>query len=205
MRPHAFQLVALRRIPPGSPARGVVPAALRPRVEGVPRRCQLLLLRAMELEVPEPHRAHGDRGLRDRPAAGYLSLAPKAHHRQPVRESRRARLLQVRELPHCHRQRARGDRRRFARVEPLDIILPVGISFYTFQSDELHDRRLPPPSRPRDVAARLRGLRRVLPAARRRADRARVGVLRPQLEPPAARLELRDLQYGLVPHRDSAT
>jgi hypothetical protein len=70
-----------------------------------------------------------------------------------------------------------------ARLPLLDIILPVGISFFTFQAMsyvlDVHRGRSPRP-----VAARLRALPRLLPAARRRPDRPRQHLL-PQIENPA--------------------
>ena len=64
--------------------------------------------------------------------------------------------------------------RRSSSTRPtLEIVLPVGISFYTFQTlsytIDVYRGELEPRAQP----ARLRALRRLLPAARRRPDRAR--------------------------------
>ena len=56
----------------------------------------------------------------------------------------------------------------------LRVLLPVGISFYTFVTMsyviDVYRREIPADAEP----ARFRGVRRVLPAPRRRADPARV-------------------------------
>ena len=103
-----------------------------------------------------------------RPAAPARAALSSA-----CREPRPARLLQVRRIParELPRARSRGRRRRYAPPR-WNIILPVGISFYTFALALLHDRRLPARDPRRLRLARLRALRELLPAPRRRPDRA---------------------------------
>ena len=133
--------------------------------------------------------------------------APVVAGAEPGRQSRHARLLQVRHLPARElRRAARDSRASTSRPRRPSIVLPVGISFYTFQTLsytlDVYLRRARPPR----LAARLRPLRHLLPAARRRARSSAPTDFLPQCEEPrrasAREIGLRALPRHLRPLRE---
>ena len=136
--PQCFQLPPLRRLLRRRLRR--LPAARAPRPEPVAAGGELLLLRRVGLALHEPPRGVDGGQLRRRPGPrstrrAIRSPPGEAHPRCRARlQPRRPRLLQVRRL--LRRLGGAGadvDRLRHRRPA-LAIILPLGISFYTFMA-----------------------------------------------------------------------
>jgi alginate O-acetyltransferase complex protein AlgI len=146
--------------------------------EGEPARRELSVLRGLESPVRHPPVGLDGRRL-ERGQADLHAAEDIAKRRRPpgspsasLDEPRPARLLQVRRVPARELAEPDVERRGSTGRRPeWSIVLPVGISFYTFQtmaySLDVYLRR----AEPAGLASRLRPVRDVLPATRGRADR----------------------------------